>query len=104
MSKPCKDKYGVYRYRNGFYLLFYHPAQVEKGLLQQPSDNGEKDWSKKKIHIVEDTTENYILIESILRKYKPKLTRSITGEEAIEFLKQNQDIDLVLMDISASGN
>jgi CheY-like chemotaxis protein len=52
---------------------------------------------------VEDTNENYVLIETILRKYKPSLSRSITGEEAIEYLKTHNDIDLVLMDIQLPG-
>lgn len=51
------------------------------------------------ILVAEDDNINFLLIENILKKYNFKIIRAVDGKEAIEFCKNNQEIDLVLMDI-----
>ena len=51
------------------------------------------------ILIVEDDEVNYMLFEEILSKFPYKITRAITGYEAIDQCRENKDIQLVFMDI-----
>jgi CheY-like chemotaxis protein len=52
-----------------------------------------------KILIAEDDETSDLLIAIMLRKYKPKILHAKTGIEAIEILRDNPDIDMILMDI-----
>ena len=60
-------------------------------------------WPNKKILIVEDTPSNYYLIENYLRATKVQLLWAKSGKEAIDTFKQNEQIDLILMDIQLPG-
>jgi CheY-like chemotaxis protein len=51
------------------------------------------------ILVAEDEDINWYLIEQVLSRYNYKLIRAKNGLEAVEFCKNNQNIDLVLMDI-----
>ncbi len=84
---------------DGAQFFFTHPI----GVLQPPvkqTNNDTKRWAGKKIHVVEDTDANYMLIEAML---KPQgdvvLTRSVDGLHAIDYVRANPDIDMILMDI-----
>lgn len=87
----------------GSTFCFTHPAKVEQSLLQAKSDTQGGKWANKWILIVEDTDNNYLLLESIFNKLKPKLTRAVTGDEAIKTIQENPGIDLILMDIQLPG-
>jgi PAS domain S-box-containing protein len=52
-----------------------------------------------KILIAEDEITNYYLLESILNRFNVEILHAQNGEEALEYLYNNPDIDLVLMDI-----
>lgn len=57
------------------------------------------DWSSKTILIADDETDNYMLLESMLEFTNAKIIRATNGREAVEMVKNNNDINLVLMDI-----
>ena len=82
----------------GAQFFFTHPI----GVLQpnkQPTAKNSK-WARKKIHVVEDTDANYILLEAMLKLQGiVQLTRSVNGQQAIDYVSANPDIDLILMDI-----
>jgi PAS domain S-box-containing protein len=52
-----------------------------------------------KILIAEDEITNYYLLESILHRFNVEILHAQNGKEALEYLYNNPDIDLVLMDI-----
>jgi len=55
-----------------------------------------------KILIAEDEQINFLLVNSILSRFEPynfSITRAENGKEAIDFCKENNNIDLVIMDI-----
>ncbi|HUS86254.1 MAG TPA: response regulator [Bacteroidales bacterium] len=52
-----------------------------------------------KILIAEDEEYNYTLVKLIFEKEGVDVIRAHDGKEAIELLKNDKDIDLVLMDI-----
>ncbi len=57
------------------------------------------DWSNKNILIAEDEPANYLFIEKIIKSTNANLIRAHNGQEAVEELERNENIDLVLMDI-----
>jgi len=57
-------------------------------------------WLGKTVLIVEDNETSNIYFEAALRKTKAKLIWAKNGLEAIELVKNNQPIDLILMDIN----
>ena len=56
-------------------------------------------WSEKTILIAEDIDANFLFLEKILQDTKVKIVRAINGKEAIDIYKENQNINLILMDI-----
>lgn len=56
-------------------------------------------WSNKTILIAEDVDANFIFVDKILSETDVKVIRAHNGKEAIDIFKNNQDINLILMDI-----
>ena len=56
-------------------------------------------WSDKIILIAEDVEANFLFLEKILSDTNVKVIRAVNGREAIDIYKNNQDINLILMDI-----
>jgi CheY-like chemotaxis protein len=56
-------------------------------------------WQSKTILIAEDTDINYFLLAEVLKNTKANLVRVKDGQEAIDFIKNNE-VDLILMDIN----
>ena len=61
------------------------------------------DWNSKIILVVEDEPANFLFIEKILHPTEVVLLRAENGNDAIEMIKENNAIDLVLMDIYMPG-
>jgi len=57
------------------------------------------DWSDKIFLVVEDTASNFHLISTYLQHTRVKLISVIDGYSALEEVKLNPSISLVLMDI-----
>ena len=57
------------------------------------------DWKNKTIVVVDDTEINFVLIKTQLRKNKPNMVWIKNGYDAIEYIKDHENIDLILMDI-----
>ncbi|MFK5856099.1 MAG: PAS domain S-box protein [Bacteroidota bacterium] len=57
------------------------------------------DWINKKVLIVDDVYEVYVLISVYLRETKVITLYAKNGADAINLVKQNPDIDIVLLDI-----
>ncbi|MBN1118261.1 MAG: GAF domain-containing protein [Bacteroidales bacterium] len=67
-------------------------------------DNVENSTQKDKIYdftilVAEDDDFNFILIQEILKSFKCNIIRANNGEEAVELVKANSEISLILMDI-----
>ncbi|MBN2829421.1 MAG: response regulator, partial [Candidatus Cloacimonetes bacterium] len=56
-------------------------------------------WESKKILITEDNEDVRFYIESLLKPTGIRIVFAETGQEAIDYCKANNDLDLVLMDI-----
>lgn len=57
-------------------------------------------WSGKTVLIVEDNETSNIYFEAALRKTQAVLMWAKNGLEAVEMIKNNNKIDLILMDIN----
>ncbi len=56
-------------------------------------------WEDKTIAVVDDTEINFVLIKTQLRKTKANVIWIKNGHDAIEFIKNKNNADLLLMDI-----
>jgi len=59
-----------------------------------------RDWSGKTILVVEDTDTSIMYYKAALKRTKAKLFYAQNGIEAIDIIKEDDKIDLVLMDIN----
>ena len=57
-------------------------------------------WAGKTILVVEDNETSNIYFEAALRKTKAVLLWAKNGLDAVEMVKSNRDINLILMDIN----
>lgn len=53
----------------------------------------------KRILIVEDIKVNHMLIDRILRKTRADVMWAMDGQKAVDLVRENDDIDIVLLDI-----
>ncbi|MGM0648260.1 MAG: response regulator [Bacteroidota bacterium] len=56
-------------------------------------------WYGKRILVVEDIKVNHMLIDRILRHTRAEILWAMDGQKAVEMAKENDDIDMILMDI-----
>jgi CheY-like chemotaxis protein len=59
----------------------------------------ELNWKDKTIVVVDDTKLNFVLLKTILRKTEATIIWLENGQEAIDYVKKSQVVDLILMDI-----
>lgn len=57
-------------------------------------------WEGKTILIVEDIASNYNFLRILLKRSKIEIVWKETGQDALEEVQNNQNIDLVLLDIN----
>ena len=93
-----KGRIWCYSEGKGAQLFFTHPIGIMQPNVKSDTKNSK--WARKKIHVVEDTDANYVLIEAMLKLQGViHLSRSVDGQQAVEYVRNNSDIDLILMDI-----
>jgi CheY-like chemotaxis protein len=73
------------------------PIQSEKNKTELYKEL--PDWTGKTILIVEDEEMNYIFLTNLLKPSNVNIVRAQTGKESVEFISNNVQIDLILMDI-----
>ncbi|HEY5499358.1 MAG TPA: response regulator [Bacteroidales bacterium] len=93
-----KSKLGI-----GSTILFTIPYLKESDIKLHPHTENKfrrfTGGAGKTILIVEDEVNNYAYIEEILSSSKVTIVHAWEGSEAVEYVKNNADISLVLMDI-----
>jgi len=57
------------------------------------------DLKGKKILIAEDDESSYLFLESLLKRFSPVIIWARSGRQAVDLMKKNRGIDLILMDI-----
>ena len=56
-------------------------------------------WNKQKILVVEDDESSAYLLGEILKETGAKIDYTTDGDEAVEFMRNHPETDLILMDI-----
>lgn len=77
----------------------YIPSNNDKKETILPNNNIDIHLDKISVIIAEDDETSYIYLKKTLTNKVKKIIRARTGEEAITLLKENPDINLILMDI-----
>ncbi len=80
------------------FTIPYKPVKLQpvKNII---TDLQNINWRGKTILIAEDMMQNYLLMEALLKRSEVRLLHAINGQIAIDTVKSEQDIDLILMDI-----
>ncbi|MFP4471400.1 MAG: response regulator [Bacteroidales bacterium] len=63
------------------------------------ADELKYDWNGKTILIVEDNDNNFDLLKTFLKSTGAEVLWAQDGDESVELCRQNESINLVLMDI-----
>ena len=71
-----------------------HDVPAAEPITKQPSN-----LSGKNFLIVEDVDTNYFYLSSLLQKFSANVLRATNGQKAVDMVKSDSSIDLVLMDI-----
>lgn len=58
-----------------------------------------RDYSNKKILVVEDIESNYKLLIALLKNTKAEIVLIEDGSKAVDYCRQHNDVNLILMDI-----
>ncbi len=88
----------------GSTFYFTLPHTVKKAVAYNPGksekpDIEKLDWSAYSLLIVEDEDLNYLFLKKLLETTKIKIDWAKTGYQAIDFVKNNNKTDIILMDI-----
>ncbi len=75
------------------YIFNLNPSS---SINTEPVDNT---YRKLNILIAEDDDINFVVLKAMLSSVNCNIKRAVTGIEAVEEIKQNQDYDIILMDI-----
>ncbi|MFW5773431.1 MAG: PAS domain S-box protein [Tangfeifania sp.] len=81
------------------FTIKHLPAADEEAIRKNDSEEQIESHPAGTILVAEDDTVSFSLVETYLAKENFKLLRAQNGEEAIRMVKENPDIDLVLMDV-----
>jgi len=84
-----------------FVKIPYKPANIDKKNITLTNIKTTKQINKHRILIVEDNEINYLYIDALLEnlKIECEILHAKNGKEAVEFCKNNTEIEIVLMDI-----
>ncbi|HYX06929.1 MAG TPA: PAS domain S-box protein, partial [Bacteroidales bacterium] len=78
-----------------YFTIPYKPARE----FNSPSKPVPESKNKRTVLVAEDEEYNYLFIEELLNNADVKLIHARDGKQAVDICRDNNDIDLVLMDI-----
>lgn len=88
-------------------VLFLHRAEYELRPEQQWRLTGlrrpENDLADKHVLIIDDDVRNIFAITSLLERHKMNVTYAESGEDGVAYLRDNANVDIVLMDMMMPG-
>jgi len=82
-----------------FFTIPFIPVKMKFDNNTKTSFRAEFSWPGKTILIADDIDANFIYFKALLQKTNAKLIWAKNGLEAVNLVKSNQNIDLVLMDL-----
>jgi PAS domain S-box-containing protein len=82
-----------------FYFTLPYKPVIKMAVNLMPAELSNVDWKGKTILVAEDIIQNYQLLDALLKRTGIKLLHAVNGQVAIDMVKADPTIDLVLMDI-----
>jgi len=83
-----------------YFTIDFIPGEIQTDTLQRNLHESESEKVKEQLILVaEDEDISYLLMNSILSQENYQVLRAKSGKEAVEFARNNPEIDLVLMDV-----
>jgi CheY-like chemotaxis protein/nitrogen-specific signal transduction histidine kinase len=82
-----------------FYFTLPYKPVIKMAVNLMPAELSNVDWKGKTILVAEDIIQNYQLLDALLKRTGIKLLHAVNGQVAIDMVKADPSIDLVLMDI-----
>jgi CheY-like chemotaxis protein len=79
------------------------PAPVSTIEAEEVAPQASNELAEKKVLVVDDDIRNVFALTSALEQHGMEVTHAESGKEAIEILKGERDIDIVLMDVMMPG-
>jgi PAS domain S-box-containing protein len=84
---------------NFHFTLPFENGHFEEVIQSEPFNGIKYEWKDKTILVAEDENSNFELLKASINRTKVRIIRAMNGEEAVDYVKRNDHIDLVLMDI-----
>ncbi len=83
-----------------WFSMDIHPPGMNVNLTSvNPASNSTPDWKDKTVLIVDDVHTNLLLLENILSPTKARVISVDNGLKAVNAVKKDKTIDMVLMDV-----
>ena len=82
-----------------YFTLPYNPVKTQPSAKISKIDLQNISWEGKTILIAEDMMQNYLLLEALLKRSSVRLLHAMNGQIAVDIVRSEPDIDLILMDI-----
>jgi len=82
-----------------YFTLPFKPVQPQPPVQIAKIDLQNINWEGKTILIAEDMMQNYLLLEALLKRSSVRLLHALNGQIAVDIVRSEPDIDLILMDI-----
>jgi len=82
-----------------FYFTIPYKPVKSKPVKNIKVDLQNINWEGRTILIAEDMMQNFLLMEALLRHSEVRLLHAMNGQVAIDIVKSEPNIDLILMDI-----
>jgi len=82
-----------------YFTIPYKPFKSQPPVKKNKIDEQNIDWEGKTILIAEDMMQNFLLIEALVRNSGVRLLHAVNGQIAVDIVRSEPDIDLILMDI-----
>lgn len=82
-----------------YFTIPYIPIRFKFDPEPKEKNNKIYDWKNKTILVADDIDSNYVFLKTVIKQTQAEVIWAKTGIEAVEMVKKNPSIDLVLMDI-----
>lgn len=84
---------------NHFFSSFFSYSSLKREKTSSEVSRSIYNWQNKTILIAEDEETNFMYLKAALSRTNVKIIRAKNGLEAVDAVKSEQNIDLVLMDV-----
>lgn len=82
-----------------YFTIPYIPVRFKFDPEPKEENKGSYDWKNKTILVADDIDSNYVYIKAAVKHTNVEVLWAKNGSEAVELVKKNTSINLVLMDI-----